>query len=113
MKMMSSTKATSTSEVTLMSAVMGTAPRRRPSPPPKPPAILEQPLARHRADQLVGEAIHLPLEDREPGGEVVVPHHRRDGGHEPRHRGDQRLGHAGGDRGEVPRPAGGDAEEGV
>src|SRR6478609_10756418 len=112
MKMMSSTKATSTSEVTLMSAVRGTAPRRRPRPPPSPPAILEQPLARHRADQLVGEAVELPLEDPETGREIVVRHHRWDRRGKARHRRDQRLGHPRRHGGQIPGATGRDPEKG-
>src|ERR1041385_4072614 len=112
MKMMSRTNATSTSEVTLMSAEIGTPPRRRPSPPPRPPTMLEQPLAGHRAHQFVGEPVHLPFEESEPRGEVVVADHRGARGREAGDGGDQRLGDARGDRGEVPRAAGGDPEEG-
>src|SRR5262245_49812272 len=72
MKMIRSTKATSTNEVTLMSALSGGA-RRRPNPvPPMPWAILEPPLPRHPADQGVGEALELALELAGSRGEVVV-----------------------------------------
>src|SRR5512135_3789068 len=75
MKMMRSTKATSTSEVTLMSDVTGRLPRRPEPTALMPPAILEQALPGHPADQLVAEALEVALEATHPSGEMVVRHH--------------------------------------
>src|SRR5947208_442178 len=80
MKMISNTNATSTSDVTLMSALSGNSPcPRRPPPPPSRPATLEPPFARHGPDDLLGEPFQLPCEQAEPADEQVVGHHGRYG----------------------------------
>src|SRR3989442_15274261 len=80
MKMMSSTNATSTSEVTLMSALSGSSPwPRSPPPPPSRPATLQPPLARHGADDLLREPLELAGEHPQPIDEQVVRHHGRAG----------------------------------
>src|SRR2546425_4236547 len=114
MKMMSSTNATSTSEVTLMSALSGSSPwPRSPPPPPSRPATLQPPLARHGADDLLREPFELAGEQPQPIDEQVVRHHGRDGDGEPSDGGDQRFRDARSDRGDVARAAEGDADEGV
>src|SRR2546426_4300051 len=79
MKMMSSTNATSTSEVTLMSALSGSSPwPRSPPPPPRRPGMLEPPLPRHGPDDLLREPLQLAREQAEPVHEQVVRHHGGD-----------------------------------
>src|SRR2546422_159082 len=77
MKMMSSTKATSTREVTLMSALSGSSPWPRSPPPPRMPAISQPPFAGHRSDDLLREPLELAREQAESVHEEVVRHHRR------------------------------------
>src|SRR5712691_212129 len=113
MKMMRSTNATSTSDVTLMSALSGSSPCPRSPPPPTRPATLQPPLASHRPDDLLGEALQLAREEPEAVDEDVVGDHGGHGDREPRDRRDQRLGDARRDRGDVPRAAERDADEGV
>src|SRR3989442_1589884 len=76
MKMMSSTNATSTSDVTLMSALSGSSPcPRRPPPPPSNPGILEPPFARHRPDDLLSEPLEFRRRERalgQYGGAVLL-----------------------------------------
>src|SRR5574339_580844 len=113
MKMIKSTNATSTRLVTLMSAFRGSSPCPRSPPPCSKPAMLQPPFARHRADQLLGEAFQLAGEETEAIDVEVVGHH---GGHGDGEAGDgrhQRFGHAGGNRGDVARATGGDANKGV
>src|SRR5512139_3548437 len=71
MKMMRSTNATSTSDVTLMSALSGARARRR-------DAILDVPRARQRRDQLAGEPLELAGHEVLARAEDVVRDHRRD-----------------------------------
>src|SRR2546423_11192204 len=78
MKMMSSTKATSTREVTLMSALSGSSPWPRSPPPPRMPAILQPPFAGHRPDDLLREPLELAREQAETVHQHVVRHDRRD-----------------------------------
>src|SRR5512147_149570 len=112
MKMISSTSITSTSEVTLTSALRGISPRSPPIPP-MPPAMLEQPFPSHRADQLVGEPLELADEEPDPIDVQVV---RDDGGNRRREAG--KGGHQGlcdtrSHGGQIPRALGRDAGEGV
>src|SRR5881628_3857763 len=91
MKMIRSTNATSTSDVTLMSAFKGSSPCPR-SPPPPPPSSrpLEPPFARHRADDFLREPFQLARKQAEPVHEQVIGHDGRDGHREPgdgRHQG--------------------------
>src|SRR5260370_19947973 len=115
MKMMSSTNATSTSDVTLMSAFKGSSPwpRSPPPPPPSAPATLQPPFARHAADDLLGEPFELAGEQSQAVHEDVVGHHRRHGDRQAGDGGDERLGHAGRHGRDVAPPAEGDADEGV
>src|SRR5439155_7049487 len=94
MKMMSSTKATSTREVTLMSALSGSSPWPRSPPPPRMPAILQPPFAGHRPDDLLREPLELAREQAESVHEEVVRHHRRHRDGEAGDRRDQRFGDA-------------------
>src|SRR5690606_31370661 len=113
MKTMSSTIITSTSEVTLISALRGRSPLPPPIPPMPPTAILDQSFAGHRADQLVGKSLELPGEEPHPVHEDVVAHDGGNGGREAGKSGHQRLRHTRRHRREVPRPARRDAGEGV
>src|SRR5690348_14049326 len=105
MKMMRRTNATSTSEVTLMSAFSGSSPCPRSPPPPRRPATLQPPLAGHGPDDLLREALELPREEAQAVDEDVVGHHRGDRDREAGHRGDQRLRHPRGDGADVARAA--------
>src|SRR6266498_5640796 len=111
MKMISSTNATSTREVTLISAVSGSSPWPRRPPPPSRPAILEPPLAGHGADDLLGEPFELTRDQSQPVDEEVVGHHRGNRHREPRHGGDQRFGDARRHGRDVARAADGDPDE--
>src|SRR6266581_9280875 len=92
-KMMRSTNATSTSDVTLMSAASGSSPcPRSPPPPPTRPAMLQPPFARHRPDDFLREPLQLAGEQAEPIYEHVVRHHRGDRDREPGDGRHQRLG---------------------
>src|SRR3990172_2042170 len=88
MKMIRSTNATSTRDVTLMSAFRAARLRRRGR------SISEPPLACERRDQLPGESLELGRDEVLPRGEDVVGDDRGDGDGEARHGGDQRLGDA-------------------
>src|SRR5690349_18620860 len=103
MKMMRSTSITSTSEVTLTSAMSGSSPRWLPRPPPRVAAMSDQSFPGHRPDQLVGEALELPGEQPRAVHVQVVRDHRGDRGGETGEGGDQSLGHAGGHGREVAR----------
>src|SRR5213078_3892767 len=94
MKMMSSTNATSTSEVTLMSALRGSSPCPRNPPPLRRPAISQPPFAGHRPDDLLRKALELAREQPETVHEQVVGHHRRDRHGEAGDGRHQRLGDA-------------------
>src|SRR5262245_35207299 len=97
MKMISSTNATSTSEVTLMSALSGNSPcpRSPPAPgPPRRPAILQPAFARHRTDQLLRKSFELSREQSETIHEEVVRHDRGYGDGEAAYGRDQCFGHA-------------------
>src|SRR5512138_618777 len=110
MKMMRRTSMTSTSGVTLMSAIM-----RRPPPFPFENAIALHPVcvAFEEVDELDGEAFDPRGDHPDPVQEVVVGHRRRDRRGEAGRGRDQRLGDAGGDRGEARAPHRRDAREGV
>src|SRR5437773_6457333 len=82
MKMISRTKATSTSEVTLISALRCARLRRE-------RRTLQPPLAGQRDDELARETLQLAGDEVLPGGEDVVGHHRGHRDREPGHRGDQ------------------------
>src|SRR6185295_42919 len=109
MKMISSTRHTSTRGVTLMS--------------PFTPATklglwclgrMLAPLPLHEeVDQLGGGVRHLQLQPLEPAGEVVEHPRRRDGDAEAEGGGDERLGDTGRHRAETARAGHGDAVEGV
>ena len=86
MKMMSSTSTTSTSGVTLISAIGPRDHAGAEAHPRTTDATVEE-LARELADD-VGEFA-------QPAEQVVVADHRRDRRRQPRDRGDQRLGDAG------------------
>src|SRR3989475_12669394 len=113
MKMMSSTSITSIIGVTLMSARTGTLelPVDRATSLRRllrlellredRPAELAADALDQVVDQLLRRVRHLHGQEVDLGGEVVVQPHGRDRDDEPEGRGDQRFGHAAGDRGEV------------
>src|SRR5450759_4049634 len=106
MKMMSSSRITSISDTTLMSALSGVRSpcvRRR---------TLDAPLAGHQRNDLRAEALELAVEAVEPRGEDVLGEGRGDRDGERRRRGDERLRHARGHGTEIPRPLDGHLEEG-
>src|SRR5690606_39547578 len=80
MKITSSTKATSTRLVTLISARTSSPSRRR-----RPRLTLDPPLARQRPDELAREPLDLAGEQVHLPHEVVVGQHGRDGDEQPRH----------------------------
>src|SRR5919197_3448606 len=83
-KMMSSTNATSTSDVTLMSALSVSSPWPPiPPPPPSRPGMLQPPFPRHRADDLLREPFEFAREQAEAVHEQVVGHDGRDGDRKP------------------------------
>src|SRR5436190_24203752 len=99
MKMIRSTSTTSTSGVTLMSALtLGLL-----------SSIRDSMLLQEEVDELGGGVGHLDLEALETVREVVEGHDRRDGDEQSERGRDQRLGDAGGDRADSARAAGGHA----
>src|SRR5215510_2637109 len=103
MKMISSTRTTSTSGVTLISdftasALMTLCMRRL--------VLLQE-----EVHELRGGVGHLDLEALEPGREVVERHDRGDRDEEPERGRDQRLGDSGGDRADAAGAGGRHARE--
>src|SRR5271157_5680865 len=95
MKMMSSTSTTSTNGVTLISDRLAPPPRRRePYPPPpltdKAMALLSQ-TALGQVQEFQGKVVHARADLPDSVAENVVENSRRDGGCQPRRRGNQRF----------------------
>src|SRR5437867_8434198 len=115
MKMMSNTNATSTSDVTLMSALSGSSPCPRRPPPPPPPrspairSVLPGPASRRSP----GQNLELAGEQPQAIDEDVVGHDRGNSDRQAADRSHQRFGDAGRDGGDVTRAADGDPDEGV
>src|SRR5512134_3223766 len=110
MKMMRSTSITSTRGVTLISAIILRSPLLLPV---IAMALHLVDVAFEEVEELDSEAVD-PRRDRpDPVEEVVVGHDRRNRGHQPGRRRDQRLRDAGRHRGERRASDGGDPREGV
>src|SRR3972149_3128500 len=94
MKMIRRTSITSTSGVTLISAMTLRSPARR-EELILPPASPLFDLAFEEVDEFGGEAVDPGVDRPDPGQEIVVRHDRRDGRGQPRRGGDEGLGDAG------------------
>src|SRR5665648_1053295 len=112
MKMMRRTSITSTSGVTLISAMTLRSPAR-PEELIIAMASSLVDLALEEVDEFGGEAVDPGVDRPDTGQEVVVGDDGRDGRAQPRRGGDEGLGDAGGHGGQRGVSRGGDAREGV